>query len=88
MARFLLFVAVGVLCLVASVRGLAVGDPPSGVVDQEQRTFLKQHWQVPIPPQGRSPARLSALEASLDPESCGVCHRLQYDDWKSSVHRK
>ncbi len=43
---------------------------------------------MPIPPQGKPPAGFSALEASLDPESCAVCHRPQYDDWKSSVHSK
>ncbi|MGH7410311.1 MAG: multiheme c-type cytochrome, partial [Candidatus Methylomirabilis sp.] len=68
--------------------GSAVGDRPPAVSDQEQIAFLRQHWQAPIHPQGRAPARFSVLEASLDPESCGVCHRPQYDDWKTSVHRK
>ncbi|MCI0409092.1 MAG: cytochrome c family protein [Acidobacteria bacterium] len=84
----LLGIAVAVLCLVGSAGEIAVGDPHSAAGDQEQIVFLKRHWQSPIPPQGKSPARFSALEGSLDPESCGVCHRPQYDDWKQSVHSK
>lgn len=84
----LICIAVAAVCLVGSAVRLAVGDPPPAVIEQEQIIFLKRHWQSPIAPQGKPPARFSALEASLDPESCGVCHRPQYDDWKTSVHRK
>jgi len=65
-----------------------MGDDAPAVDEQAQLTFLEQHWQLPIPPQGKPPARFSSLEASLDPESCAVCHRLQYDDWKGSLHSK
>lgn len=53
-----------------------------------QRQFLERHWQAPIPLQGSSPATFSQLEASLRPESCGVCHQQQYTDWKSTLHAK
>jgi len=86
--RSFLQISIVALCLVVPVGGLGVGDRPPAVSDQEQLAFLRQHWRAPIPPQGRSPARYTALEASLDPESCGVCHRSQYDDWKTSFHSK
>jgi len=84
----LLYIAVGVICLVGSDKRVAAGDHVPAVDEQAQLTFLKQHWQAPIPPQGKPPARFSSVEASLDPESCAVCHRLQYDDWKGSLHSK
>ena len=37
--------------------------------------FIRRHWRHPLAPQGPPPARLSPLEASLHPESCGTCHR-------------
>ena len=49
-------------------------------------TFLADHWSYPIPPQGKPPETFSALEASLDPESCGECHTAQYQQWRSSLH--
>jgi len=78
----------GVMCLLVSGGKVATGDKAPAVGEQAQLTFLEQHWQTPIPPQGKPPARFSPLEASLDPESCAVCHRLQYDDWKGSLHSK
>jgi len=84
--RLLLCGAICGACLVASAGRLAVGDPPPAA--DRELLFLERHWRVPIPPQGRPPARFSALEVSLDPESCAVCHRPQYDDWKGSVHSK
>lgn len=53
-----------------------------------QLDFLQKHWQTPIPPQGPAPITFSQLEASLRPESCGACHRQQYEDWKTSIHAK
>jgi len=79
---------IGVMCLLVSGGKVGTGNKAPGVSDEAQLTFLKEHWQVPIPPQGKPPARFSSLEASLDPESCAVCHRLQYDDWKGSLHSK
>ncbi|MBI4381057.1 MAG: hypothetical protein HY574_07685, partial [candidate division NC10 bacterium] len=85
---FVLWVVIGVVCLIVSGGKVATGDKAPAVDEQAQRTFLEHHWQAPIPPQGKPPARFSPLEASLDPESCAVCHRLQYDDWKGSLHSK
>lgn len=65
-----------------------MSDPPPAGDDQAQLEFLGRHWQVPIPPQGKPPAHFSSIEASLDPESCAVCHRAQYEDWSSSLHSK
>lgn len=51
-------------------------------------TFLSQHWQRPLPPQGLPPSHFSDLEASLSPRSCGQCHQEQYQDWQQSLHSK
>jgi len=84
----LLHIAIGVMCLVVSDGRMATGDNDPAVGEHAQQIFLEQHWQAPIPPQGKPPARFSPLEASLDPESCAACHRLQYDDWKGSLHSR
>lgn len=47
---------------------------------------FKEHWKVPIPPQGPPPENFSDLESSLDPEDCGSCHESQYEDWLTSRH--
>jgi len=84
----LLHIVVGIICLVGSDGSVATGADAPAVDERAQLTFLEQHWQTPIPPQGKPPTRFSHLEASLDPEGCGVCHRLQYDDWKGSLHSR
>jgi hypothetical protein len=48
--------------------------------------FLRRHWRTPIAPQGPAPARFTASEASLQPESCGTCHPAQLADWRTSWH--
>lgn len=48
--------------------------------------LLERHWQRPVPPQGKPPAKWNPLEASLDPASCGACHPAQLEDWKTSLH--
>ena len=48
--------------------------------------FLQNHWAYPIPAQGKPPASFSAIEASLDPASCGECHADQFAQWRSSLH--
>jgi|SRR5690554_1788418 len=53
-----------------------------------QTSFLDQHWQKPMLPQGVPPAHFSELEASLSPEACGQCHQQQYADWQQSLHSK
>ncbi|CBE68331.1 conserved protein of unknown function [Candidatus Methylomirabilis oxygeniifera] len=65
-----------------------MGDQPPVADDRIQREFLTNHWQTPIPPQGKPPAHFSSIEGSLDPESCGVCHRAPYEDWGNSLHSK
>jgi hypothetical protein len=56
--------------------------------DARELEFLRRHWQRPIPPQGRPPARYTAVEASLLPEQCGVCHPAQFADWRESLHAR
>jgi len=48
--------------------------------------FLAEYWSYPIAPQGKPPTQFSALEASLDPQSCGECHTAQYQQWRGSLH--
>ena len=50
--------------------------------------FVRRHWRGPLPPQGAAPARFSAVEASLAPESCGTCHPVQFADWRTSLHAR
>ncbi|MDP6626002.1 MAG: ammonia-forming cytochrome c nitrite reductase subunit c552 [Nitrospinota bacterium] len=49
---------------------------------------FKEHWTVPIPPQGSPPENFTDLETSLNPEDCGSCHESQFEDWKTSLHSK
>jgi hypothetical protein len=51
-------------------------------------TFLKSHWRLPVPPQGAPPSGYSPMEASLHPEDCALCHRQQFEDWKTSLHSR
>lgn len=65
----------------------AVAMPHAHAQDlQQELRFLKQHWAYPIAPQGKAPRTYSALEASLNPDSCGTCHPKQYEGWKKSRH--
>lgn len=50
--------------------------------------FLKRHWRLPVPPQGEPPAAFSPIEASLHPKECALCHRRQFEDWKTSLHSR
>ncbi len=54
----------------------------------EELAFLDRHWPDRIPPQGPPPAGYSPLEASLDPEDCGLCHPRQWSDWRTSLHSR
>ncbi len=65
----------------------AGGAAPSGP-EAAVQAFLARHWQRPIPPQGKPPAKWSPLEASLAPASCGTCHPAQLEDWKTSLHAR
>lgn len=62
----------------------ASAQDPDGAVEQ----FVQGHWRLPLAPQGEAPKEFSPLESSLDPQSCGACHPLQYEDWKTSLHAK
>ncbi len=60
---------------------------PSGA-DAEPLHFLSRYWRLPIPLQGKPPARFSPVEASLHPESCATCHPAQFADWRTSLHAR
>src|SRR5919197_651632 len=71
----------------AWVMSLLLALIPFGVGGAERvGDFLERHWRRPLAPQGAPPARFSALEASLQPEACGVCHPQQLADWRTSWH--
>lgn len=84
----LLFIAVMGVCAGRSSEAMPMSDVSPADDNRIQLEFLKKHWQTPIPPQGKAPAHLSSVEGSLEPESCGVCHRIQYQDWSDSLHSK
>src|SRR5256884_1420945 len=71
--------------LIAVLAALGAVNAPGAETIQE---FLGRHWRRPLVPQGRPPARLSPLEASLRPEACGVCHPVQLADWATSLHAR
>ncbi|MFQ5912084.1 MAG: multiheme c-type cytochrome [Nitrospinota bacterium] len=72
--------------------GLLFGSPAKGQGAnqpvQQVEQFVLRHWKLPLALQGEVPKGYSPLEASLDPESCGVCHPVQHQDWKTSLHAK
>ena len=61
---------------------------PAASAQTDIETFLAQHWQRPLAPQGKPPAHFSELEASLSPQACGQCHQQQWQDWQNSLHSK
>jgi hypothetical protein len=50
--------------------------------------WLKRHFPLYIPAQGKAPEGWSELESQIQPEACGKCHTSQYHDWKESLHHK
>jgi hypothetical protein len=62
--------------------------PRAAAENDKSAAFLQQHWRVPIPLQGTPPATYSAVEASLHPKDCGICHPQQYQDWQRSRHSR
>ncbi|MBK7260503.1 MAG: hypothetical protein IPI03_00855 [Rubrivivax sp.] len=56
--------------------------------DRVVQAFIAGHWAQPLAPQGKAPANWSALEASLEPQSCGQCHAQQFADWSTSLHSR
>src|SRR5262249_51475953 len=69
----------------AAAAAVLLGAAPAAGPDLDQ-AFIRRHWSQPLAPQGPPPARLSPLEASLHPESCGTCHPAQFADWRESLH--
>ncbi|MCK9531731.1 MAG: cytochrome c family protein [Gammaproteobacteria bacterium] len=49
-------------------------------------TFLNNHWNHPLPPQGTPRPEASALESSLGAQACGQCHTEQWEAWRTSLH--
>lgn len=75
----------------AALAACSEAPPPTSkaaVAGEDVAAFLQQHWQRPLPAQGAAPAHFSALEAALDPASCGTCHVQQYQDWRGALHAK
>lgn len=74
--------AIGLAVAAAVVVALSA----AAVARPDASDWLGRHWARPLAPQGPPPARFSALEQSLAPESCGACHPVQFADWTSSLH--
>lgn len=75
----------------AALAACSEAPPPASkasIAGEDVAAFLQRHWQRPLPPQGAAPAHFSALEAGLDPASCGTCHVQQYQDWSKALHAK
>jgi len=70
------------------VVGLQQLHPPEAIESDPLAAFLQQHWRVPIPLQGTSPAAYTPLDASLHPKDCGICHPQPYQDWQQSRHSR
>ena len=50
--------------------------------------WADNYWQLPIPPQGNAPQTHHPLTHNLNPKSCGLCHKKQYEEWQNSWHAK
>lgn len=50
------------------------------------KNFLERHWRRPIPPQGKPPEGWPPVTTSLAPADCAVCHRAQFEQWRTSAH--
>lgn len=62
--------------------------PPDERVFSELGDFLNRYWLRPVPAQGAAPEAFDSLAASLHPETCGLCHPAQYEDWRTTVHSR
>ncbi len=58
-------------------------DPKDTAIDS-----LEKYWTIPISPQKAPPNNYSLQESSLNPASCGTCHKEQYKDWRTTLHSK
>lgn len=54
--------------------------------DQEDTTWVREHFAAPVAEQGEPPEDWTEVEASLDPATCGICHPQQLTDWSQSWH--
>ncbi len=81
-----------VLITVSLILGAGVVLPGSAARrewdEKAQINFLRDHWRLPVPLQGKPPATWNPLEASLSAESCGKCPPAQLADWKTSLHSR
>lgn len=70
--------------------GLALAGAASAQQSERARTlgpFLSSHWEsLPLTAQGEAPEAWSEAERSLDPAACGICHPLQLQQWRGSLH--
>jgi hypothetical protein len=74
------------LCFAATLTALVASAQTKDWTEQSQLEFLKQHWQIPLFPQGKPSADWSSQESTLSPEACGSCHPSQFKDWQTTVH--
>lgn len=51
----------------------------SGIASADTNLFVTQYWRMPVQTD-------TAIRTNLSPESCGECHRQQYEEWSHSVH--
>ena len=90
--RFALCAAAFALCAggacnksfeVAPAKKVALNPPPTQVYTPP--AALASYWKRPIPVQGPGTYK-TAIENSLMPKDCGVCHPDQFNLWKGSRH--
>ena len=62
--------------------------PGQGPAPSLEDEMPENYWELPVPPQGQAPRAWSGLERSLHPAACGVCHPVQFAEWKSSLHAR
>lgn len=72
------------LLVLATTLLVACSDQQKPVVT----AFLERHWTDPLLPQGSPPSQFSELEASLSPQTCGLCHPELYETWRNSLHSR
>ena len=68
--------------------GEAPPPAPSPDADRQVEQFLARHWARPLAPQGEPPAHAKDHGVDLAPQSCAGCHAVQFDDWRTSLHRQ
>ena len=73
--------------LPSTMGGMSAGGDAAGAErERVLGAFLDTHWRLPIASQGEPPAGFSEADASLQPETCGVCHPRQLGEWQTSLH--